>query len=80
VSMAYERQLVLVRPDGHVAWRSDDEPNNPEAIINAIRGEGASVAHPEQPFQSDFGNDGVATSTKNVQGKTKSSARVSSAD
>ena len=37
----YERQLVLVRPDGHVAWRGDLVPNDPEEIINVIRGAAA---------------------------------------
>src|SRR5262249_18478351 len=39
VLAAYERRLVLVRPDGHVAWRSDDEPANADALIDAVRGE-----------------------------------------
>ena len=26
--------LVLVRPDGHVAWRGDSMPDNPAAIID----------------------------------------------
>ena len=34
----YERCLVLVRPDGHVAWRGDAPPGNPLAIIDRIRG------------------------------------------
>jgi 2-polyprenyl-6-methoxyphenol hydroxylase-like FAD-dependent oxidoreductase len=34
----YERRLVLVRPDGHVAWRADDPPHNPLALIDQIRG------------------------------------------
>ena len=34
----YERRLVLVRPDGHVAWRADVEPPDPAAIIDTIRG------------------------------------------
>ena len=37
---AYERQLVLVRPDGHVAWRGDALPYDPEALINVVRGAG----------------------------------------
>jgi 2-polyprenyl-6-methoxyphenol hydroxylase-like FAD-dependent oxidoreductase len=37
----YERALVLVRPDGHVAWRADAEPSDADArrIIDAIRGQ-----------------------------------------
>ena len=40
VAQAYERALVLVRPDGHVAWRSDDgpTPEQAHAIIGQVRG------------------------------------------
>ena len=36
----YERRLVLVRPDGHVAWRGDSEPADPLAVIDRVRGAG----------------------------------------
>jgi 2-polyprenyl-6-methoxyphenol hydroxylase-like FAD-dependent oxidoreductase len=35
---AYECRLVLVRPDGQSAWRSDDEPADPLGVIDIIRG------------------------------------------
>jgi len=34
----YEHRLVLVRPDGHVAWRGNDVPDNPEAVVDRVRG------------------------------------------
>lgn len=34
----YERDLVLVRPDQHVAWRGDTEPAHPLDVIDRIRG------------------------------------------
>ena len=34
----YERALVLVRPDGHVAWRGDALPDDPAALIDRVRG------------------------------------------
>ncbi|MBV9389443.1 MAG: FAD-dependent monooxygenase [Chroococcidiopsidaceae cyanobacterium CP_BM_ER_R8_30] len=34
----YERRLVLVRPDGHVAWRSDEMPARPKTILDQVRG------------------------------------------
>ena len=34
----YGRRLVLVRPDGHVAWRSDMPPDDPAALIDRVRG------------------------------------------
>jgi hypothetical protein len=40
----YGRHLVLVRPDGHVAWRGDEIPANPAALIDTIRGAGARIA------------------------------------
>ena len=35
---AYERTLVLVRPDGHVAWRGDAAPVDPKSVIDRVRG------------------------------------------
>jgi hypothetical protein len=34
----YERKFVLVRPDGHVAWRGDAEPADALAMIDRVRG------------------------------------------
>ncbi|TMA12914.1 MAG: hypothetical protein E6J89_03135 [Deltaproteobacteria bacterium] len=34
----YERPLVLVRPDGHVAWRGGSLPANTADIIDRVRG------------------------------------------
>ena len=39
IAKLYEKAYVLVRPDGHVAWRGDTLPNNPLAIIDRVRGE-----------------------------------------
>lgn len=38
VAEAYGRNLVLVRPDGHVAWRGDDAPGDAGTLIDRIRG------------------------------------------
>jgi 2-polyprenyl-6-methoxyphenol hydroxylase-like FAD-dependent oxidoreductase len=34
----YGRKLVLVRPDGHVAWRGDRPPHDAPALIDTVRG------------------------------------------
>lgn len=34
----YERDLVLVRPDQHVAWRGDAAPPDPLALVDRVRG------------------------------------------
>jgi 2-polyprenyl-6-methoxyphenol hydroxylase-like FAD-dependent oxidoreductase len=34
----YERKLVLVRPDGHSAWRGDAVPENIGAVMDRVRG------------------------------------------
>ena len=38
IAALYERRLVLVRPDGHVAWRADALPADALAIIDCVRG------------------------------------------
>jgi 2-polyprenyl-6-methoxyphenol hydroxylase-like FAD-dependent oxidoreductase len=41
VRRLYERALVLVRPDGHVAWRADKEPGDAAALADCVRGAGS---------------------------------------
>jgi 2-polyprenyl-6-methoxyphenol hydroxylase-like FAD-dependent oxidoreductase len=36
----YDHALVLSRPDGHVAWRGNQEPADPGALIDLVRGIG----------------------------------------
>jgi 2-polyprenyl-6-methoxyphenol hydroxylase-like FAD-dependent oxidoreductase len=38
IGALYERRLVLVRPDGHVAWRADAPPADPVALVDRVRG------------------------------------------
>jgi hypothetical protein len=38
VRETYERDLVLVRPDGHVAWRGNELPRDATDLINTILG------------------------------------------
>ncbi len=38
VAALYERRFVLVRPDGHVAWRGDRIPDQPLRLIDIVRG------------------------------------------
>ena len=40
----YEKPLVLVRPDGHVAWRGDAVPKDALALIDTVRGAGPRIA------------------------------------
>ena len=40
IAELYESELVLVRPDGHMAWRGDFCPDNPLALIDQVRGAG----------------------------------------
>ena len=39
----YEFPLVLVRPDGHVAWRGDTVPADAAAVIDKVRGAGEAI-------------------------------------
>jgi len=34
----FARNLILVRPDQHVAWRGNSVPANPAWLVNIIRG------------------------------------------
>ena len=38
IAALYERKFVLVRPDGHVAWRGDRIPEDALCVIDVVRG------------------------------------------
>jgi 2-polyprenyl-6-methoxyphenol hydroxylase-like FAD-dependent oxidoreductase len=38
IGNAYERKLVLVRPDGHVSWRGDASPREVGALLDRVTG------------------------------------------
>lgn len=42
----YERRWVLVRPDGHVAWRDDRMPSEPMRLVDVARGAAEAPAQP----------------------------------
>jgi 2-polyprenyl-6-methoxyphenol hydroxylase-like FAD-dependent oxidoreductase len=52
VAALYQRRLVLVRPDGHVAWRADAEPDDARAVIDVVRG-ARGYANLAQPGDND---------------------------
>ena len=39
IATLYGRRLVLVRPDGHVAWRADALPADVRQLVDTVRGE-----------------------------------------
>jgi 2-polyprenyl-6-methoxyphenol hydroxylase-like FAD-dependent oxidoreductase len=44
VAVLYETSLVLVRPDGHVAWRGNELPADADGIVERVRGAAGSAA------------------------------------
>ena len=38
IQILYDRPLVLVRPDGHVAWRGHAFPDDADSLIRQISG------------------------------------------
>jgi 2-polyprenyl-6-methoxyphenol hydroxylase-like FAD-dependent oxidoreductase len=56
VTALYERQLVLVRPDGHVAWRGDTLPDDVETLVDVVRGAAAAPAADPLPAAAAAGS------------------------
>ena len=52
VQSAYEKRYVLVRPDGHVAWRGDDLPANASELLETVTGNRAMLRVEEVDFDS----------------------------
>jgi 2-polyprenyl-6-methoxyphenol hydroxylase-like FAD-dependent oxidoreductase len=38
IGALYQRKFVLVRPDGHVAWRNDRMPDDAPRLVDVVRG------------------------------------------
>ncbi|MGC2132578.1 MAG: hypothetical protein WA661_04895 [Xanthobacteraceae bacterium] len=41
IAALYQRKVVLVRPDGHVAWRNDRMPEDALRLVDVVRGAAA---------------------------------------
>jgi 2-polyprenyl-6-methoxyphenol hydroxylase-like FAD-dependent oxidoreductase len=54
IAALYQRKLVLVRPDGHVAWRGDVMPDDPLAVADCVRGGQVSM-NSQAPWPSSSG-------------------------
>jgi hypothetical protein len=52
IAALYQYPLVLVRPDGHVAWRGNEVPADAAAIIDRVRG-AADPAAMSQPHAKE---------------------------
>jgi 2-polyprenyl-6-methoxyphenol hydroxylase-like FAD-dependent oxidoreductase len=50
IAALYERKFVLVRPDGHVAWRDDRMPEDALRLIDTVRG--ANIPCKMEPTRS----------------------------
>jgi hypothetical protein len=49
IAKLHEKRFVLVRPDGHVAWRGDRLPDNPIALLDTVRGHPARTKNEALP-------------------------------
>ncbi|MEI6723291.1 MAG: hypothetical protein WCO67_21215, partial [Betaproteobacteria bacterium] len=49
IAALYAAPLVLVRPDGHVAWRGSDEPGLSDSVIAQVTGTREIAAGSRQP-------------------------------
>ena len=50
LSEPYREKLVLSRPDQHIAWRGDAEPENPLALVDLVRG---ALRQPAREFVAE---------------------------
>lgn len=64
IAKLYETQYVLVRPDGHSAWRSDRLPADAHSLIDAVRGELKSAARAEETRPGRHGAPALARRTQ----------------
>jgi 2-polyprenyl-6-methoxyphenol hydroxylase-like FAD-dependent oxidoreductase len=64
----YAKRLVLVRPDGHVAWRGDHAPVDPMAMIDTVRGAGPCVAARRRQISSDTSVRGMNVGAGGIAG------------
>lgn len=61
VKHAYETPLVLVRPDGHVAWRGAEAPADALSVVDRVRGALRPRFVPEWADPSDLASIGLTS-------------------
>jgi hypothetical protein len=65
----YQQPLVLVRPDGHVAWRGDTDPDHAESLAEIVTGWGTDAARAALGIGGSFSQESQAASA--IKGGTR---------
>jgi hypothetical protein len=62
VRSAWGGRLVLVRPDQHIAWRTDGTPSDWDVVLDVVTGHRRQDRLEPGPGDAHQPNDGEATS------------------
>ena len=61
IAKLYERKFVLVRPDGHVAWRDDRMPMDALRLVDVVRGAATNIAPNRDPTKAAVQADDISS-------------------
>lgn len=63
----WERDLTLVRPDQHVAWRGNRAPADPAGVVDRVRGAAPGYARQPEPAGARLGSHANRFSPRNAK-------------